>query len=594
MENEKKLKEQLNNFLSNNNDGIVLSIQGNWGIGKTYFWNNYIEKKEQDDKFVNISLFGINSLDDIKKKILLKTSDRFKLNDKIQSYLGNSKFIGIDLASMLSIINKDEFKNIIICFDDFERISPNLSMSEILGFISELKEQYNCKIVLINNNDVLNDQDKLNHKKIIKRTIQKDNQKELVSNQEELQLLSLFKEKEEEKKKDNKDKERFIITSTNNEEIFNTYIEKIVDITLWYEPTLEDIFTSIKEINHNKKYIDFTLIEKLFSQLQNNDKKFNRRLIKQIILKLELLKPILEQNIHIKIKNGIVLNIFRLVVKENIDYMALKIPLILPFDKQIFVHIVKKHQVDIDKFEIDVKKQNSYLNSNEYNETLHNKIQNTYYKYLYELKYSDKQFVEDFYELLNTENIDIVELVGLSTFSWYIKLIQKLDNKNEQEKYQKLFIEKIENYIKNNINNLINMHSFYKDEIMKIIDDNKTLKEFYEQEKQKIVKDITIDIDKIKQILNKLLTGNGWGYQDEKLLSSIPKEQHKDWLIQDRDYFELVFGFITYINSFSGSKPFKTMYNNIIQSYKELYSDATYKNKMEFIIKRFEIDTIDK
>jgi len=78
VENEKKLKEQLNNFLSNNNDGIVLSIQGNWGIGKTYFWNNYIEKKEQDDKFVNISLFGINSLDDIKKKILLKTSARFK------------------------------------------------------------------------------------------------------------------------------------------------------------------------------------------------------------------------------------------------------------------------------------------------------------------------------------------------------------------------------------------------------------------------------------------------------------------------------------------------------------------------------------
>jgi len=197
VENERKLKEQLNSFLFNNNDGIVLSIQGNWGIGKTYFWNNYIKKKEQGDKFVNISLFGINSLDDIKKKILLKTSDRFKLNDKIQSHLGSSKFMGIDLASMLSIISKNEFKDIIICFDDFERISPNLSMSEILGFISELKEQYNCKIVLINNNDVLNDQDKLNHKKIIKRTIQKDNQKELLSNQEELQLLSLFSKKKE-------------------------------------------------------------------------------------------------------------------------------------------------------------------------------------------------------------------------------------------------------------------------------------------------------------------------------------------------------------------------------------------------------------
>jgi len=268
--------------------------------------------------------------------------------------------------------------------------------------------------------------------------------------------------------------------------------------------------------------------------------------------------------------------------------------LILPFDKQIFVHIVKKHQVDIDKFGIDVEKQNSYLNSKEYNEILHNDIQNTYYKYLYELKYNDKKFVEEFYKLLNTKDIDIIKLVSLSTFSWYIELMTKLDNENKQEKYQKFFIEKVENYIKNNINNLINMDSFHKDGIMKIIDDNKTLKEFYEQEKQKIVKDITIDIDKIKQILNKLLIENGWGYQDEELLSSISKEQHKDWLIQDRDYFELVFNFITHINSFSGSKPFKTMYYNIIQSYKELYADSIYKNKMEFIIKRFEIDTTDK
>ena len=36
------------------------------------------------------------------------------------------------------------------------------------------------------------------------------------------------------------------------------------------------------------------------------------------------------------------------------------------------------------------------------------------------------------------------------------------------------------------------------------------------------------------------------------------------------------------------------MYYNIIQSYKELYADSIYKNKMEFIIKRFEIDTTDK
>lgn len=57
-----------------------------------------------------------------------------------------------------------------MCFDDFERISPNLSITEILGFISELKEQHKCKIVIINNNDSLKEQDSLNHKKDFEKT----------------------------------------------------------------------------------------------------------------------------------------------------------------------------------------------------------------------------------------------------------------------------------------------------------------------------------------------------------------------------------------------------------------------------------------
>ncbi len=583
-----KLEKQLNSFLFNNSgDGLVLSIQGYWGIGKTHFWNNYIEKQECVNKFVNISLFGINSIDDIKKKILLKTSIRFKLNDKIQKYMG------IDLASMISIISKNEFKEIIICFDDFERMSPNLNMTEILGFISELKEQHSCKMVLINNNNILEEQDKLNHKKIIKRTISQDDQKRLLSNQEELQLLNIFSENKKKKTMKKKDNEKFIITSTNNEEIFNTYIEKIVDITLWYEPTLQDIFKSIKNSNQDKKYIDFTLIENLFAQLHNNNKKFNRRLIRQVIIKLELLRQILEQDINVKIKNGIILNVFRLVVKENINYTILQIPLLLPFDKQIFINIVKKHQVDIKKFNIVIEEQNRYISSTEFNENLYEKIKNTYYRYLYELQYDDKIFAQDFFILLSTENVDVVMLVGLDTFSWYFKLIKKLNKKN-QRIYQNKFIEKVKYYIEKNINNLMKMDSFRKDEIMKIIDSNKTLSKFYAQKKQKLEEGIAIDIDKIIQILNKLLNENVWSYQNEELLSSISKKQHKAWLILNREYFELIFKFITYVNSISGSSPLKNISNMIIEIYKELYNTKHYKNKMELIIRNFKIDIDDK
>ena len=192
------LIEQLDKFINlDNEDGIVISLQGSWGIGKTFFWNHYIERKEQGDKFVNISLFGINTLDEIKNKILIKISDISKITNKLKGLI-SSELFGVDVGAIISSFGKKEFKNIVLCFDDFERISPNLSLSEILGFISELKEQYNCKIVLINNNDMLKIQDELNHKKHM------------------------------EKGEDNKYIEKSFTTQTNNQEIFDKYSEKIM------------------------------------------------------------------------------------------------------------------------------------------------------------------------------------------------------------------------------------------------------------------------------------------------------------------------------------------------------------------------------
>ena len=81
------LKEQLDNLLDlSNEDGIAISFQGSWGIGKTFFWNYYITHKLCETKFVNISLFGINSLEDIKKQIVLKIYD----SNKISNFLDNN------------------------------------------------------------------------------------------------------------------------------------------------------------------------------------------------------------------------------------------------------------------------------------------------------------------------------------------------------------------------------------------------------------------------------------------------------------------------------------------------------------------------
>lgn len=558
------LIEQLDKFINlDNEEGIVISLQGSWGIGKTFFWNHYIERKEQGDKFVNISLFGINTLDEIKNKILIKISDISKITNKLKGLI-SSELFGVDVGAIISSFGKKEFKNIVLCFDDFERISPNLSLSEILGFISELKEQYNCKIVLINNNDMLKIQDELNHKKHM------------------------------EKGKDNKCIEKSFTTQTNNQEIFDKYSEKIIDITLKYEPHLKDNIRFIKIKNKDKNYINWGLLEKLFNLLdENSNKRLNIRLMKQVILKLELLEDILkDEKINEKIKNGITTEIFKGIINEKLNLTYFDIEIRLPFkirNDATFKNIVEKHSLDKDSFKEEIYEFNDALNLQEKNIEIHKRIDNIYFRYLYELKYDNKQFVQDFYDALNTKDVDIVQLVGLSNFEVYItRFLKELDNK-EIKKYDNMFIEKSKLYIKNNINSLQNLDMFTKEGVDRVLKNYEELQEYYNKQKITSNKNNTEDIETIKVKLNKLLSSNGWNHGIEELLASISIEQHQKWLIEDREYFEIVFNFISWINGFSGDKPFNIMYTNIINVYKELSKEERYKHKMKFIIDRFKI-----
>ncbi len=558
------LIEQLDKFINlDNEEGIVISLQGSWGIGKTFFWNHYIERKEQGDKFVNISLFGINTLDEIKNKILIKISDISKITNKLKG-LVSSELFGVDVGAIISSFGKKEFKNIVLCFDDFERISPNLSLSEILGFISELKEQYNCKIVLINNNDMLKIQDELNHKKHM------------------------------EKGEDNKCIEKSFTTQTNNQEIFDKYSEKIIDITLKYEPHLKDNIRFIKIKNKDKNYINWGLLEKLFNLLdENSNKRLNIRLMKQVILKLELLEDILkDEKINEKIKNGITTEIFKGIINEKLNLTYFDIEIRLPFkirNDATFKNIVEKHSLDKDSFKEEIYEFNDALNLQEKNIEIHKRIDNIYFRYLYELKYDNKQFVQDFYDALNTKDVDIVQLVGLSNFEVYItRFLKELDNK-EIKKYDNMFIEKSKLYIKNNINSLQNLDMFTKEGVDRVLKNYEELQEYYNKQKITSNKNNTEDIETIKVKLNKLLSSNGWNHGIEELLASISIEQHQKWLIEDREYFEIVFNFISWINGFSGDKPFNIMYTNIINVYKELSKEERYKHKMKFIIDRFKI-----
>jgi hypothetical protein len=559
-----RLIEQLDNLLNLKNDeGIVISLQGSWGIGKTFFWKYYITNKFEETKFVNISLFGINSLLEIKKKIVLKIYD----SNKISSFLDNNPIIGkfmeskfgIDVSLIANNFKKDDFKNIIICFDDFERISSNLSLSEILGFISELKEQYNCKIVLINNDNMLKKQDELNHKKHLR------------------------------KNKDGVLVERYFTTQTNNQEIFDRYTEKIVDVTLKYEPHLSDTILLLKE-KINQEYVDWELFEKLFNTLTDNNKKLNVRLMKQLLSKLELLKEILFLDISKKIKNAILFKLFERIINEKVELSYLDIEirmsdtLVKMLDK-----VIENHTIDLISAKEEINRLNEIIIKENEEVKLYKDIKEKYFDYMYDLEYEANNFVDEFYKLLNTENIDIIRVITLSTFEFYVtEFLIKLDEDNKP-KYDKLFIEKTKFNILNNINYLENLDSLKELNINKFLENYAEFEDYYNSLKNTTD---TTDMDlknKIKVLIEKILKTKVWNSKERILLLSVKDEQHQQWLIEDKKYFELVLRIMEWMKSFSGDKPFNEMYNNILFLYVVLSNNPKYSHKIKFILNRFNL-----
>ncbi|EAJ9965438.1 hypothetical protein LCI54_000002 [Campylobacter jejuni] len=126
---------------------VCLTINGHWGIGKTHLWKQVEEKINADKKVVYIDLFGKESYKQILEEIVFKIHQNYNKTVNVTSRI-ISKTINIKSAGIINInpdaifsfLKKEDFNNIIVCFDNIERRSDNLSLKEILGLVNLLKE----------------------------------------------------------------------------------------------------------------------------------------------------------------------------------------------------------------------------------------------------------------------------------------------------------------------------------------------------------------------------------------------------------------------------------------------------------------------
>lgn len=174
-------------FRKNENKEIAIAIKGCWGVGKTFFWNNFFrsqtikefETKEnfyyeiskqqylnvfENKKYAYVSLFGIESLDALKNEIAIKLGwnphSQYKhAHYGIPQLLKNTlnqfkdlKFSHYGVSSSSRLIESllfSQVKNVIICFDDFERLSEKLKIQDVMGLANQLKLERNCQLILI-------------------------------------------------------------------------------------------------------------------------------------------------------------------------------------------------------------------------------------------------------------------------------------------------------------------------------------------------------------------------------------------------------------------------------------------------------------
>lgn len=176
-----EIQHTIEKFISNSRNDLLV-IKGNWGVGKTYFWQILIKKAFNTNLQLNdrvdlelnhyayVSLFGISSPEELRDSILSKTiftkdsdgnhSNFTQLANKLGISAKKNKHLNELFGDLLTTLAFNDISSNLICFDDVERRTKTLELDYILGLANYLKEERNCKIVIILNENSLEETEK--------------------------------------------------------------------------------------------------------------------------------------------------------------------------------------------------------------------------------------------------------------------------------------------------------------------------------------------------------------------------------------------------------------------------------------------------
>jgi len=188
------IKKIVTDYIKAENTDYAIMITGVWGSGKTFCWNHTLKQaigeikipgqeagNEKKYSSARVSLFGLTDVNQIRQR-MLEACVTDKVDSKLFSFVKNKKNIigrivsGLtrkaakkyadieeeELAEIYAIAcNLTVLKNTVFCFDDLERLNPQL-IQDTLGYINSLIEAEHLKIIVLCNEDELFSAEEIN------------------------------------------------------------------------------------------------------------------------------------------------------------------------------------------------------------------------------------------------------------------------------------------------------------------------------------------------------------------------------------------------------------------------------------------------
>ena len=277
-----EIVEAIINYVDEDLYNYAIMIDGEWGCGKTYFIKENLcgkleehektkakEENYKEKRIVYLSLYGVKSVDEVSKQILMESY--LSKTGKVKGILKRSAEVtGSMLPVLFDILkakglelNADNVSNAvgellsvkdsILIFDDLERC--DCPINEILGYINTFVEHDGMKVIIVANQKeigksayLVNQELKYlvaAHKNII---FEEKTEKEKI-----LKYYDVQKEKEQEPVELSIVKSRMDKLFGQNE-LYEKVKEKLVGVTIYYYPALQEILAKLiknKSIDDN-------------------------------------------------------------------------------------------------------------------------------------------------------------------------------------------------------------------------------------------------------------------------------------------------------------------------------------------------------